>query len=56
MVLLGLERHGQCNHNNKVVKYQQYFEKEVRDKFDFLNEDKHQRFQQADTITFTGHS
>ena len=34
----------------------QYFNKEVRDSFDFLHEDKHQSFPQADAILFGGDS
>ena len=34
----------------------QYFKKEVKEKYDFLHEDKYQSFLQAGSIVITGHS
>ena len=33
-----------------------YLKEEMKDGFDFFNEDKHQRFVQVDTIVFGGYS
>ena len=38
------------------LQYLSNISKKVRDEFDFLHEDKHQSFLQADTIFFVGHS
>ena len=39
-----------------VTSLQNLGKKEVREKFIFLHEDKHQHFLEADTIVFGGHS
>ena len=39
----------------KVTKLQNLRKKEVRHKFNFLDEDKNQNFLEADTIVFGGH-
>ena len=39
-----------------IVRLQYLRKEEVRDKFVFLYEDKHQSFLKADTIVFDGHS
>ena len=54
--LVGMVRHAQSVHNNKFAISSQYFKKEVRDKYDFLHEDKHQSILQAGSIVFTSHS
>ena len=40
----------------KVTKLQNLGKKEVRHKFNFLHEDKNQRFLEVDTIVFGGHN
>ena len=58
LLLVGVASHAQSTQNNKfkITISQQYLKKEMKDKFDFLHEDKHQSFQQADIIVFGGHS
>ena len=56
LLLVGVAMHAQRNQKNKFVIFQQYSKKEVRDKLDFLYEDKHQSFLQADTVFFGDHS
>ena len=51
--LVGLARHAQSTQNNKLAISSQ---NKVRDKYDFLHEDKYQSFLQASSIVFTGHS
>ena len=40
----------------KVTSLQNLGKKEIRDKFNFLHEDKHQSFLETDIIVFGGHS
>ena len=54
--LVGMVRHAQSAHNNKFAISSQYFKKEVRDKYDFLHEDKCQSILQAGSIVFASHS
>ena len=56
MFLVSEDRNAQNTLNNKFTISLQYFKKEVRDKYDFLHEDKHQSFEEAGSIGFTGHS
>ena len=49
---MGVARYTQSSQNNKFAISLQYFKKEVRDKLDFLHEDKHQSFPQANSIFF----
>ena len=56
LLLMGTARHAQSTQNNKFAMSLLYFKKKVRDKCDFLHEDKHQTFLQAGSIVFTVHS
>ena len=48
-------KHSQSSQNNKFAMSLQYLKKEVRDKVNFLNVDKHQSFQQVDFNTGINH-
>ena len=54
--LPGVPGHFQSTQNDMFAMSRQYFKKEIRDKFDYLEEDKHQSFLQVDIIVFGGHS
>ena len=45
-----IDRHAQSTQNNKFATSLQYLKENVKDKVDFLNADKRQRFLQIDTI------
>ena len=55
LFLMWVVRHCQSTQNSKFAISWQYFKKEVRDKFHFLYEDKHQMFLQVNTIVFIDH-
>ena len=56
-LMVSVVRHAQSTKNKKfaISLQQQYFKKEVRDKYDLLHEDKHKSSLQAENIVFTGH-
>ena len=56
-LMVSVVRHAQSTKNKKfaISLQQQYFKKEVRDKYDFLHEDKQKSSLQAENIVFTGH-
>ena len=47
-------RHAQITENDKFAISFQYFKKEVSYEVDFLHVDKHESFQQIDTMIFDG--
>ena len=48
--MVGVVRHVQRSKNNKFPISLLYFKNEVRDKYDFLHEVKHQRFLQGECV------
>ena len=52
LLLVGVDGRSQSTQNNTFA----VSLKEVRDKYDFLLEDKHESFLQASSIVFTDHS